>query len=128
MNLNTIICLLISGVPIIHYLKNFILAILYRATADKYYYGIAARVSVGAYPLYALYTHRKVFVCKPSAHFAYTSQHIRSYATCTLRIHIATHSLVCHVHTSHTHCNIFVCHVHTSRCQLSPPSMEEDLQ
>ena len=54
-----------------------------------------ARVSVGTYLLYALYTH--------------TQQRIRLYAMCTHRIHIATYYFVCDVHTSHTHRNVIVC-------------------
>ena len=55
------------------------------------------------------HVHRNVFVFMSRAHFAYTSQRIRLYVTCTLHMHIATYSFVCHVHTSHAHRNVFVC-------------------
>ena len=84
---------------------NYISAILYLATTDKYYCRIVvafdeAHVIVGTSPLYALYTHRNVVVCVPRAHIAFTSQRIRLHVTCTLRIHIATYSFVFHVYTS----------------------------
>ena len=70
---------------------NYISGILYLATTDQYYCRIAvafdeAHVSVGMYPLFALYKHHNVLVCMPCAHFAYTSQLIHVYDTCTIRI------------------------------------------
>ena len=100
-----VICLFIAGVPITQHVKNYISAILYLATTDKYYCTIViafdeAHVIVGTSSLYALHMHRNVFVvlhvhtshlyhsvfvCMSRAHFAYTSQCIRLYFTCKHR-------------------------------------------
>ena len=99
-NLNNVRCLFISGVSITQYVKNYSSAILYLETTDQDY----ARLR---HPLTKRTQVLVRIICMRCIH-NYTSQIISLYATCTHRIHIATYSFVCHVHTSHTNRNVFV--------------------